>query len=75
MCKSPHHFLVVQMVDLSVTAAHFLPFILGPDPSATLGTALDPLTSAPCNVHLVVMILDRVMVSLFPELLGSTAIG
>jgi len=48
--------------------AHLMPLVLGPDPSKTLGLALDPLSSAPCNVHLVVLLLDCVVVALFPEL-------
>lgn len=48
--------------------SHLTPFILGPDPSKTLGEALDPLSSAPCNVHLVLLLLDCIVVTLFPEL-------
>jgi len=48
-----------------------LPILLGPDPSRTLGAALDPLSSAQCNHHLVVFLLDRILVGLFPELAGS----
>ncbi|KAJ7293332.1 hypothetical protein C8J57DRAFT_1490757 [Mycena rebaudengoi] len=51
--------------------AHLLPLLLGADPSATLAAALDPLTSRECNVHLVVLLLDRVIGTLFPELLGD----
>ncbi|KAJ3501194.1 hypothetical protein NMY22_g19009 [Coprinellus aureogranulatus] len=49
---------------------HILPFILGPDASATLSTALDPLTDAQCNVRLLVFIFDRILISLFPELVN-----
>ncbi|KAF4605422.1 hypothetical protein EYR40_004206 [Pleurotus pulmonarius] len=42
--------------------------ILGRDHPATLAAALDPLTNAVCNAHLVVLILDRVILALFPEL-------
>jgi hypothetical protein len=45
-----------------------LPILLGPDPSSTLSTALDPLSSAQCNHHLVVFLLDRILIGLFPEL-------
>jgi hypothetical protein len=48
--------------------AHLTPLVLGPDPSKTLGEALDPLGSTPCNVHLVLMLLDCIVVTLFPEL-------
>ncbi|GLB36367.1 putative PXA domain containing protein [Lyophyllum shimeji] len=45
-----------------------LPLLLGPDPSKTLDAALAPLSSAPCNVHLVLFLLDLVVLELFPEL-------
>ena len=51
--------------------AHLTPIVLGPDPSKTLGEALDPLSSATCNVHLVLMLLDCIVVTLFPELAGD----
>ncbi|KDR85209.1 hypothetical protein GALMADRAFT_53222 [Galerina marginata CBS 339.88] len=35
------------------------------------GTALDPLSDAQCNLHLVVFLLDRILVGLFPELAGA----
>lgn len=47
------------------------PILLGPDPSATLGAALDPLSDAQCNLRLVIFMLDRVLLALFPEL-GAT---
>lgn len=50
--------------------AHLLPIILGPDPSATLSAALDPLSDAQCNARLVVFILDRLLLTLFPELVA-----
>ncbi|KAJ6627182.1 PXA domain-containing protein [Mycena sp. CBHHK59/15] len=50
---------------------HILPLLLGADPSATLAAALDPLTSRECNVHLIVLLLDCVIGTLFPELLGE----
>ena len=72
--SSVHHSLYFSQdihfsttTNLSLTA-HLTPLILGPDPSATLGAALDPLTSAPFNVHLIVMVLDRFLVELFPDL-------
>ena len=45
-----------------------LPILLGPDPSSTLSAALDPLSNAQCNHHLVVFLLDRIIIGLFPEL-------
>ena len=45
-----------------------LPILLGPDPSNTLSAALDPLSNAQCNHHLVVFLLDRILIGLFPEL-------
>ncbi|KAG5639358.1 hypothetical protein H0H81_003502 [Sphagnurus paluster] len=48
--------------------ARLLPLLLGPDPSHTLDAALDPLSSAPCNVHLVLFLLDLFLLELFPEL-------
>lgn len=50
------------------TAARFLPLVLGPSPTHTLDAALEPLSSAPCNVHLVLFLLDCVLATLFPEL-------
>ncbi|KIM47998.1 hypothetical protein M413DRAFT_439689 [Hebeloma cylindrosporum] len=52
--------------------ALLLPLLLGPDISHTLGTALDPLSDAQCNRRLVVFLLDRILVSFFPELGGSS---
>ena len=45
-----------------------LPILLGPDPSSTLSAALDPLSNSQCNHHLVVFLLDRILIGLFPEL-------
>ncbi|KAJ6604402.1 hypothetical protein DFH09DRAFT_1354165 [Mycena vulgaris] len=50
---------------------HILPLVLGADPSEALAVALDPLTSRECNVHLVMLLLDCVIGTLFPELLGE----
>ncbi|KAF7437035.1 hypothetical protein PC9H_003869 [Pleurotus ostreatus] len=47
---------------------HMFQLVLGRDHPATLAAALDPLTNAACNAHLVVLILDRVILALFPEL-------
>jgi len=52
----------------SALATRLLPLLLGPDPSRTLDAALDPLSSAPCNVHLVLFLLDLALLELFPEL-------
>ncbi|KAK0198640.1 PXA domain-containing protein [Armillaria mellea] len=51
--------------------SHLIPILLGSDPSVTLKSAIDPLTSTSCNVHLVMMILDRIIIALFPELGGA----
>ncbi|KAL1740127.1 PXA domain-containing protein [Schizophyllum fasciatum] len=37
--------------------------------------ALDPFSDATCNMHLVVIILERVLCELFPELVGGTMPG
>jgi len=50
---------------------HVLPLVLGSEPSETLAAALDPLTSRECNVHLVMLLLDCIIGTLFPELLGE----
>ncbi|KAJ7783508.1 PXA domain-containing protein [Mycena maculata] len=50
---------------------HILPLVLGSDPTETLAAALDPLTSRECNVHLVILLLDCIIGTLFPELLGE----
>jgi len=47
-----------------------MPLLLGPDPSTTLGAALDPLSDPQCNLRLAVFFLDRILVGLFPELAG-----
>lgn len=44
---------------------------MGTDTRQTWDAAIEPLTSQPCNVHLLVILLDRVLVGLFPELIGS----
>ncbi|KAF9535806.1 PXA domain-containing protein [Crepidotus variabilis] len=48
-----------------------IPFILGPDPAATISAALDPLSDPQCNRRLAVFILDRILIALFPELAGG----
>ncbi|KAJ7102177.1 PXA domain-containing protein [Mycena belliarum] len=50
---------------------HILPLALGPDPSETIAAALDPLTNRECNVHLVMLLLDCILGTLFPELLAE----
>lgn len=52
--------------------AHLAPIILGPDSNQTMNSAIDPLTSQPCNVHLAVVLIDRVLAGLFPELIGGS---
>ncbi|KAJ4487887.1 PXA domain-containing protein [Lentinula aciculospora] len=44
------------------------PLLLGPHPSDTISTALEPLESRECNVHLIISLLDRILGALFPEL-------
>ncbi|KXN89819.1 PXA domain protein 1 [Leucoagaricus sp. SymC.cos] len=51
--------------------SHLLPLLFGADPTQTLNTAIDPLTCQPCNVHLIVILIDRILVGLFPELVGE----
>ncbi|KAF8213325.1 PXA domain-containing protein [Mycena galopus ATCC 62051] len=51
--------------------SHILPLVLGSDPTDTMAAALDPLTSRECNVHLVVLLLDCIIGTLFPELLAE----
>ena len=48
--------------------AHLLPVLLGPNPSETISAALDPLGDAQCNTRLIVFVLDRILLALFPEL-------
>lgn len=51
--------------------------LFGPDPATqqrTVKGILDPLNSSKCNVHLLVLLLDAILITLFPELgLGSDA--
>lgn len=59
---------------LRLTKAHLMPFLLGADSSQqTMNAAIDPLTSQTCNVHLTIILLDRVLVALFPELVGGNS--
>ncbi|KAL0950905.1 hypothetical protein HGRIS_007664 [Hohenbuehelia grisea] len=51
--------------------AHLIPLLLGPDPSPVIASALEPLSNTACNVHLIVLILDRIFLALFPELGGA----
>lgn len=47
------------------------PLLTGPTLPArqrTIDGALDPLSTRACNAHLVVLILDRVLLTLFPEM-------
>jgi hypothetical protein len=46
-------------------------FLLGPNCRKTVEEALDPLADEECNKRLVVFLLDRVLVGLFPELVGG----
>jgi len=45
--------------------AYIMPIILGSDPAATIDSAIDPLNDSVCNLHLAVIILDRILVGLF----------
>lgn len=53
--------------------------LFGPDSQTqqrTVKGMLDPLNSSQCNVHLLVLILDAILINVFPELgLGSEATG
>ena len=41
-----------------------------------MSCVLDPISSQPCNVHLVILILDLVLVTVFPELgVSDSAMG
>jgi len=51
--------------------ARFIPFLLGEDSVRTINAAIDPLTCQPCNAHLIVILFDRVLLGLFPELMGE----
>jgi hypothetical protein len=50
------------------------PFVLGPTEAIrreTVSSAIAPLSSRECNVHLVVFILDAFLLSIFPDLGAS----
>ena len=53
--------------------------LFGPDVETqqrTVKGMLDPLNSSECNVHLLVLLLDAILVTIFPELaLGSESAG
>lgn len=45
--------------------------ILGPDSAAqrrTISDILDPLSSPECNVHLLILLFDAILLCIFPEL-------
>jgi hypothetical protein len=46
-------------------------WFLGPDSRRIVEEALDPLSDEECNKRLIVLLLDRVLVGLFPELVGE----
>ena len=47
-------------------------FLLGPHSRSIVQHALDPLSNQQCNLHLVVVLLDRVLAVLFPELVAQS---
>jgi hypothetical protein len=51
--------------------AHLTPLLLGADPKQILDAAIEPLAFQPCNVHLLVVLIDRLVVGLFPDLVGG----
>ncbi|KAF9015380.1 PXA domain-containing protein [Cyathus striatus] len=55
-------------------AAYLLPILLGSNPSETLDAALEPLSSAACNSHTFVVVLDCILLSLFPGLAANSGI-
>ncbi|EGO03136.1 hypothetical protein SERLA73DRAFT_85045 [Serpula lacrymans var. lacrymans S7.3] len=42
--------------------------VLGPSPLDTISDAIDPLGDATCNTHLAVLMLDAVLLEIFPEM-------
>jgi hypothetical protein len=42
--------------------------LFGPDPASSIDVALEPLDNQACNTHLVLLILDLVLIKLFPEM-------
>lgn len=47
------------------------PYILGPTPTIqhqTLHSALEPLDSPACNAHLLILVFDAILLTLFPEM-------
>ncbi|KAJ4475185.1 PXA domain-containing protein [Lentinula edodes] len=48
------------------------PLLLGPSPSDTISMALQPLETRECNVHLFMLLLDRILGVLMPELFDGT---
>ena len=46
-------------------------FCFGPNSKSTVQQILDPLSDEDCNKRLVVFLLDRVLVTVFPELVGE----
>lgn len=51
----------------------FPKFCFGPNPQSTVQQILDPLSDEDCNKRLVVFLLDRLLVAVFPELVGEQA--
>ncbi|KAH7920087.1 hypothetical protein BV22DRAFT_1074544 [Leucogyrophana mollusca] len=42
--------------------------ILGPSPTTSLAAVIDPLSEAACNSHLAVLIIDALLLTIFPEM-------
>jgi hypothetical protein len=62
--------LRTKLVNSICTSKHRR-FLLGPNCQRMVEEALDPLSDEECNKRLVVVLLDRVLVGLFPELVGE----
>lgn len=53
------------------TVARMFPVLFGDDLSSTLQTAVEPLSEQACNAHLIVILLDRVITALYPDLVST----
>lgn len=60
----------IYLTDHFLTA-HIMPILLGPDSHSTIADALDPVSDEICNIHLIVLLLDRILLALFPELAAT----
>ena len=76
--SSSHRPSTISFLANDLLLGWITPLVLGAQPSApeqTIRDILDPLSSAECNSHLVMFILDSVLMTLIPEMGNTTDAG